>query len=697
MFSSNYPILKLLIPYILGVFLAYFTDFGNIPFYFCFPVLLVFLLLATIFCRISRAKISAWGCILLTIIPILLGFSITNFHFSKPFSPEEEEFIFNHKNWCVTIVEEPIEKKRSYKLIVCIEKSFEGKNIEKKALLYIQKDSLSKELHYGDRLFIATSFSWVEKQRNPEAFDQQKYLRRKGIYLTGYVSSEGWRKIETAPVNPIKKTALKIQQMLSAHFATSGLAGDEYDIITAILLGADETMDAELKSQYASAGVSHILSVSGMHVGIMFMLVNFILKPLSYSRKTKFLKAVIILLFIWFYAAVTGLSPSVQRAAVMFSFATCGTLLERNTNIFHSLFASLFILLLVSPLLIFEIGFQLSYLAVFGIVLFQKPIFKLMKVKTFFGRYLWELASVSIAAQLATFPISVYYFGQFPNYFLISNLSVIFLSSLIMITGILTLFFSFWPLISGAVGWILTYEIKLMNWIVKVVESLPGAVTEGLHYSISQAFLLYCIIGFLFYFALKKKNKYFIAGLTCFTLFTIEFAFRKIINVQRQEITIYAIPKATALHFNAGTKGWLLSDSVSNKQNHYYKFYIQNHERNKQINSKIIHRDSASITTNIFFKHNNFISFNGKTIYLLNRNERLYAGKQSMDIDFLIIQNNPYTSPQVIKTLFRPKKVIIDGNNSSFHEKKWREWCEEQKLDYHSIPEQGSIILKLIP
>jgi len=510
MFSSNYPILKLLIPYILGVFLAYFTDLGNIPFYFCFPVLLIFLLIATIFCRINRAKISAWGCILLTIIPILLGFSITNFHFSKPFSPEEEEYIFNHKNWCVTIVEEPIEKQRSYKLIVRIEKSFEGKNIEKKALLYIQKDSLSKELHYGDRLFITTSFSFVEKQRNPEAFDQQKYLRRKGIYLTGYVSSEGWRKIETAPVNPIKKTALKIQQMLAAHFATSGLVGAEYDIITAILLGADETMDAELKSQYASAGVSHILSVSGMHVGIMFMLVNFILQPLNYSRKTKFLKAVIILLFIWFYAAVTGLSPSVQRAAVMFSFATCGTLLERNTNIFHSLFASLFILLLVSPLLIFEIGFQLSYLAVFGIVLFQKPIFKLIKVKTFIGRYLWELASVSIAAQLATFPISVYYFGQFPNYFLISNLSVIFLSSLIMMTGILTLFFSFWPLLSSAVGWILTYEIKLMNWIIKVVESLPGAVTEGLHYSISQTFLLYCIIAFLFYFALKKKNIHFI-------------------------------------------------------------------------------------------------------------------------------------------------------------------------------------------
>ncbi len=697
MFSSNYPILKLLIPYILGVFLAYFTDLGNIPFYFCFPVLLIFLLIATIFCRINRAKISALGYFLLIIISILLGFSITNFHFSKPFSAEEEEYLLHHKHWCVTIVEEPIEKKRSYKLIVRIEKSLEGKNIENKALLYIQKDSLSKQLHYGDRLLIATSFSWVEKQRNPNAFDQQKYLRRKGIYLTGYVASEGWKKIETASVNPIKKTALKIQQILATHFAASGLAGEEYDIITAILLGADETMDAELKSKYASAGVSHILSVSGMHVGIMFMLVNFILRPLNYSRKTKVLKAIIILLFIWFYATVTGLSPSVQRASVMFSFATCGTLLQRNTNIFHSLFASLFILLLVSPLLIFEIGFQLSYLAVFGIVIFQKPIVKLIKVKTFLGRYLWELASVSIAAQLATFPISVYYFGQFPNYFLISNLSVIFLSFLIMITGIVTLFFSFWPLISRAIGWILTHEIKLMNLIIKGVESLPRSVTEGIHYSILQTLLLYCIIAFLFYFALKKKNIHFIAGLTCFTLFTIEFAFRKITNVQRQEITVYAIPKATALHFNAGTKGWLLSDSVSNKKNHYYKLYIQNHERIKQINSKIIQRDSTAIRIDIFFKHNNFISFNGKTIYLLNRNERLYAGKQSMEIDLLIIQNNPYTSPQVIAKLFRPKKVIIDGNNSSFHEKKWREWCEEQKLDYHSVPQKGSVILKLIP
>ena len=170
---------------------------------------------------------------------------------------------------------------------------------------------------------------------------------------------------------------------------------------------------------------------------------------------------------VWLYAHITGLAPSVTRSATMFTFVAVGQLLQRNTNVFHSLFASAFILLVVNPLLIFEVGFQLSYLAVAGIVLFQPKLAAVYRCRTRIGRYFWELLTVSVAAQLGTSPVSIYYFAQFPNYFMLSNLSVIALSFAVIITGVVLLPVSFIPLIPKYLTWILTMEIKAMNILRK--------------------------------------------------------------------------------------------------------------------------------------------------------------------------------------------------------------------------------------
>lgn len=689
----NYPILKVLIPFVFGILLAYLGDFLKVKSYLSFIIILGFLLFSYYLSKKKSLKTNYFAGILLQIITLYVGFLITNSQFAQPFSQEELVFILENKLWTATLLDEPIEKKKSVKITVSFERDTKQYSVKHKAVLYIQKDSNALQLSSGDIILIYTSLSLVEKNKNPEAFNQQLFLRRKGIYFSGYVPTTAWEKVGKRTVNPMKKGAQYLQNIFSSQFATNGMEGREYAIITAILLGADETMDPELKSKYASAGVSHILSVSGMHVGIMFMMINFLLKPLDISRKTKWIKMIIIIIFVWFYAAITGLSPSVQRAAVMFSFASLGSILKRNTNIFHSLFASLFILLLLKPMLLFEIGFQLSYLAVFGIVLFQKKIFTVFKIKNRIAYYFWELASVSLAAQIATFPISIYYFGQFPNYFLISNLSIIFLSFLIMITGIITLTFSFFPFLVKWISFILIYEIKTMNFIVSTVEQLPGAVTNGIYYSLFQTMMLYFFILFLYLFILKKRGISLILGLAAFLFFSVNFSIRQFINRQRNEMTIYSTPKMVAINFNNGGNSYLFSDSIKNKANMQYNFSIKNHERKNKIESQIIPLDTTFFDNRIVMKHNHFIYFSNRKIYILSQQQALYAIGERFTLDYLLIHNNPRIAPEIVFKIFKPHWVIIDEANSFYYKQKWKDYCKNKKIKCYSISEKGSLSL----
>ena len=312
----------------------------------------------------------------------------------------------------------------------------------------------------------------------------------------------------------IKEKAARVQHYFSESLAEAGISGSEYSIITAILLGNKETLDTELRAHYNAAGVGHILCVSGLHVGVIFLILNFLLQPLDYSKKSRILKALILLFFIWIYACITGLSPSVTRAATMFSFVTFGNLLRRHTNIFHSLFASLFILLIINPLWLFNIGFQMSYAAVLGIVIFQQKLVALWTPKNKILTYFWNLMTVSVAAQLATFPLSVYTFGLFPNYFLLGNLSVITLSFVIVVSGVLLLIVSFVPYLSTWMAQLLTFEIKLMNHLTQSIGELPGAVTENISISWVQMLLIYLCILFFFLLFQQRKKRYYWLGLS---------------------------------------------------------------------------------------------------------------------------------------------------------------------------------------
>ena len=527
------------------------------------------------------------------------------------------EKIQQKRTWIAEIRELPREREKSFKVIAKLSATNDSSYwITKQVLLYFQKDSVIQHWKVGDKVIINTKLSFIEPPKNPYQFNYEKFMKRKGIRLTGYIGNRNWVFLDGVKSTSIKRYASYMQRSLCSKLVESGVSGAEFSVVAAILLGNDETLEPELRASYAATGASHILCVSGMHVGVIFMILGFLLQSLDRSVKTRYVKNVILLVAVWIYANITGLAPSVTRSAAMFTFVITGKFLQRKTNVFHSLFASLFILLTTNPLLLFELGFQLSYLAVFGIVIFQNKVTQWMRLKTKVGKYIWDLMTVSVVAQMATSPIAVFYFCQFPNYFLLTNLFIIPLSFVITVLGVATLAFSFNGFLSNCLGFLLNFVIKVMNSVIFYIEQIPGALTAPVSINIAQVFLLY-IIMVIFYIFRKNIKKMLIYSVLILNIILFIHSLDRIKCMQHIEVVRYEIPKCTAFQFCYQGNAIIFSDSIQNNSDKRYQFSIQNHDNKMRIKNNFLKLDE-DFENSFLCKKGNYIFFQ-KQIYKINK------------------------------------------------------------------------------
>ncbi|GHU85464.1 hypothetical protein FACS1894153_0740 [Bacteroidia bacterium] len=495
----------------------------------------------------------------------------------------KKHFSYFDANYLIgNIIEEPIEKEKSvsvtlriFNIIHKAEQSLRSNNSDEvirgaihnkdddisvigKALVYIKKDTNSLVLKYGDVLVLKNKSKPTEPLMLSATFDYKKYLERKNIYHTAYLYSNEWVKIGGNKGNHLVDFAYNIRQQSLRLLSKYGLSGKEYAVGAAILLGSTNELDPLTRSEYQTAGVMHILCVSGMHLGLFAMMLSRMLFFLKKNKWQIFLKSAIILVSIWSYSLITGFCPSVLRSAVMFSFITVGQCLNRSSDVYNSLSISALILLVINPNFLYNTGFQLSYLAVIGIVMFQpllnkiwipKQSVKQMVLPKYKGYssihkgfslknklrllcnkvlgYIWELTAVSIAAQLATAVLVIYYFNVFPNYFLLANYVASPLSTIILPVGMAAIIVcSTVPQISFIAIFLLKWSIKIMNTFVAFIEKLPFATTDNLSITLFENILLY--IGFLCAFIAIKfiKKKYLLVALSCFTMVSFSIFFR---------------------------------------------------------------------------------------------------------------------------------------------------------------------------
>lgn len=452
-FLQRTPFFRLLLPLIAGIVFFQFAGFSAV----LTGALLFFVLLSVslnyIFKNPSLQYRFRWlfgFSVYLSIF--LIGYVLSEFHGRR------SEFRFEGaKGMCyVEIQEAPVLKEKS---VLCRVETLNFTDslgvihaAKGNALLYVARDSASEILQSGDRLMLETTFRKPDGVMNPEGFDYATYLARQGYGATAYVDADHWKKADRNTSFSIFWLAEKVQKNLLSVFKRFGIEGDEYAVLAALTLGSKDALHPELRQNYTTSGGMHILAVSGLHVGVIYLVISFLLRFMDKKPKLRFLKLFFILLFLWSYAFITGLPPSVIRATSMFSLVAIGSALLRRSQIYNTISVAAFLMLLYNSNYLYDVGFQLSFSAVVSIVYFQPLIAKWFYTKNKILKWTWDLTAVSLAAQIGTAPLSVFYFHQFPNYFLLTNLIAIPFATLIIYFAVALFVVSPIPLLSDAIA-----------------------------------------------------------------------------------------------------------------------------------------------------------------------------------------------------------------------------------------------------
>jgi competence protein ComEC len=432
------------------------------------------------------------------------------------------------------------------------------------------------------------------------------------------------------------------------------------------------------------------LAVSGLHVGIIYQIVAWVFL-LGNKRKAKnnwlFLVATIAVL--WIYAFITGLSPSVLRAVTMFSVVVLAKVVARQSNIYNTLAVSAFILLLWNPYLLMQVGFQLSYIAVIGIVYLQPKFAQLWNVENRTGKFFWSMTCVSVAAQIATFPIGLLYFHQFPTYFWLSNFIVIPAATVILIGGIALLAFSWLDFIACLIGCGLKWFILVLNSLVFKIQEIPGALISGVDISVFETWLIYgCIFSILLLFAFRKiRFVIYTFGLTATLLF---LQYKEVLTHSKQKmLVVYKTNKLSNLCLINGGETFIIGDSALVHDSDKMQFHILHHFWAKNIERKNI-MDWKSDNSELQ-KHET----QGNYLFVWEGKKILYYQQTvnglDLEVDYLVIGKNAVKNWDETSTI-KAKKIILDASNSFYTNRDLMKSANE--LDVYSVLDSGAWLVE---
>jgi len=689
------PFVRILFFFIVGVLIStYIPVIGNINENILLAIVIVLLVSATAIAAINlKHKYLQASGVIFALLITMVGILITS---QNSINNREIVTSIKSQSYLANIISNPAETKQSVKAIVSITPIKSNSSLQsksKKILCYFTKDSLSSNLKYGDIIIFSSKLNKPKSPLNPGEFDYGSYLLQNGIVYTSYISSKNWKLIDYNPINPIIAIAgnirFKILSMLSQH----GLSGNDYAVAAAILLGFDDFMGDNLKQDYIMAGAMHILCVSGLHVGIIFLVISFMLSFLRNNKFNNILKAIILTISVWTYATITGLSPSVQRASLMLTVFIIGNVLNRNRDTYNTLAISALMLLIINPLLIFNVGFQLSYAAVIGIITFHQPIYNLIYIKNAAADKIWSITVLSFAAQLATFPIATYYFHFFPPWFWLTNLFTFPLSFLIIATGLLFVLTSWIPLIPQLIGWALSGMIYLLNYVVGIVKFLPFSGIDYIYTSITMLFSIYLLIMLTFILLTKKKLKLLIPVLTILTLIISLSTYHKYKTITQKKIAIYSINKHSAYDFINGNQHVLISDSTLMDKNLDYQ--LKNSRTKWGIDNLQTIPVNDTIINNLVSIIDNFLFFEDMTIYIADGSENYYPTETKLPLDLVIISGKKNIDIRQLNSIFDFNKVVIDSSVPPWNQKTIKKMCLEENISCFNVNKEGALVIEL--
>jgi competence protein ComEC len=462
-----------------------------------------------------------------------------------------------------TLSDYPVEKANSYMLKVRLT----GKNsinelqvVKGSLLLYHKKDSLVNSFLPGDILIVKCTPLEIKNRGNPYEFDYKLFMENHGIKYYAFTSGNDLALLKSPVNRKLAHRALIIREKIIGMYKNRGITGDNLAIISAVILGQKNMLDQEQKQNFIRAGVMHIMAVSGLHAVILSMFVFSLLFFLK--GRFNFLRVIITILFLWSFAFVTGLTPSVLRATLMFTFIQAGTLIKRRVNGINSVLASAFVLILIRPSVIFDAGFLLSYSAVIYIICFYQKLYEKLQFKNILTNKIWQSVVVTIVAQVGTLPLTVMLFNRFPVYFIITNLVIVPLSSLLIVTGCFVPLLYPLKLISTLLAKILNYLTGLTERVTAIASDLPGSGIENIGMTPLNCILLTITIYTITYYVLNKQRISVLYPLTAFMLLVTTGTIKEISVRNSNELIVYNTPGTTTIGIRTGKMLNVYSDTT---------------------------------------------------------------------------------------------------------------------------------------
>jgi competence protein ComEC len=558
-------------------------------------------------------------------------------------------------------------------------------------LVYYKMNSVDKKvnLDYGDELLLPANFTPVAPPLNPAEFDYKSYLAHQQIYHQLFIFTEPLL-LRHNQGNPIISASLRLRQALVNKLRLNIADTNTLAVVSTMILGYRADLQKDVQEIYAKTGTMHLLAVAGMHVGLIYLLVNLLLAFMPVSYTAKIVKAVVLLLAIWFYALITGFAPAVCRATLMLSMVAIALPFNRHISKLNILALSAIILLLYNPFYVLDAGFQLSYLAVLGIILIQPYIFRWFKLKNPILREIWLVCSISIAVQLMLFPLSIYYFHDFQLLFLISNVFVIVPAAIIMYTGILYLCLPAIPVVSSSLALIVAKTTMLMTNTLQILENMPFSTINKIWITKTEVILLLLIIGSIILALIYKSAKNMLCGFALMLFVALSFSFKSIEKLNGGSIAFLSLNKNRALVLIAGTNGYIITDLKSSDKT--YQYSVQPYLDScgvtypHQLNLQNTFRDQNIVQ----YKH--LIRFGGRTIMVVDTGNPHHKPEDKLKTDYLLITGNPDIDLHFIKQNYIFNTMVMDGSNSPSLAKAFTIVDSKEKLHFLNLKRNKAFI-----
>jgi competence protein ComEC len=673
----KFPLLKITLFFILGIVIGnYFKLPSHIIFALSLAVLSLIILLHFASKRVNKGlfiigiAVLLFSTILGVITTILHDEQLNPSHFTNVIEDFHQEIPY------IVRIKEKSKSTLKYQKYIAEITSINHKKSRGKLLINFKKDSLP-QISIGQEIYLNSPIFLHKNPTNPNQFNYGNYLKKQSIYGQTYPKTDNIKFTSS-----IKKDSYyyadNIRNKFLKNLEATGFRPDELQVVIALLLGQQQDINPEIIKDYQIAGAVHILSVSGLHVGFIMLFIGFLLQPLPNTLWGKTVKIILILASLWIFALLAGFSPSVVRSVAMYSFIAIAVYYNRSKNIYHSLIVSLLVILLCNPSFLFDIGFQLSYSAVFFIVWLQPQMMKLWQPKNKILFYFWQIITVSLAAQIGTFPLSIYYFHQFPTLFLITNVLVIPLLGIIMILGVIVLLLAVADILPVFIAKVLEFLVQALNEIIHWVASFEAFSIQNIPFNTTMLVAFYVLlISFVFWLKKPVMKNGIVVAVSILSL-QCTFLYIKYQQHHRNEWVVFDVSKQSLLAHHHPSKTVIYTtepETLTPEINYVLHSYLIGNFTNTNATQPI---------QSVYYINNSRI--------LVIDSLAVYPKEARPDIVVLI--QSPKINLERMLDELQPKELVVDASNYKTYVNSWKMTCNQKKIPFHYTREKGFYVLK---